>query len=177
MPSPETLAHVVFKTNDVSLLRDWWCNALEAKVQYGTEDLCFLAYDEEHHRIAIFKAGDYIAHDRNSVGLDHIAFTFADLGELIKTYERLSLADIRPWWEIRHGPTLSIYYRDPDGNQVEFQVDVFKTAEEANEYMYGPEFSANPIGVEFHMADVVRDFKAGVPEETLLRRPNTIATA
>lgn len=38
-----------------------------------------------------------------------------------------------------HGPTTSLYYRDPDGNQIETQVDNFETAEEATAFMNSPE--------------------------------------
>ena len=49
---------------------------------------------------------------------------------------------------IRHGLTLSLYYRDPDGNGLEFQIDLMG-AEDANEFMSGPAFAANPIGEPF----------------------------
>ncbi|MFE2716507.1 VOC family protein [Streptomyces mirabilis] len=172
MPSPQKLAHVVFQTNDVARLRDWWCNLLEAKVQFGSEDVAFLAFDQEHHRIAMAKFGDHELHQPNTMGMHHVAFTYANLGELIYTYERLRDQDILPWWQIRHGPTLSVYYRDPDGNQAELQVDVYDTVEEANAFMYGPEFAANPIGIEFEMEDVVRLHKEGVPDAELVRRPD-----
>jgi len=48
---------------------------------------------------------------------------------------------------INHGMTLSAYYRDPDGNQVETQVDTL-TLEEADVFMASPVFAANPIGIE-----------------------------
>ena len=49
---------------------------------------------------------------------------------------------------VRHGPTLSLYYRDPDHNGLEFQVDLLE-AEDANRFMRGPAFAANPIGEPF----------------------------
>jgi len=173
MPSPTKLAHVVLQTNDVRRLSAWWCNVLEAKVQYGNERIAFLAYDDEHHRVAMLTFGDgYGPRDAGALGMHHVAFTFANLRELIATYERLRDENILPWWQIRHGPTLSLYYRDPDGNQAEFQVDTYDTVAEANEFMYGPQFAANPIGIEFDMEDVARQCRAGVPEKLLLLRPD-----
>jgi hypothetical protein len=78
---------------------------------------------------------------------------------------------IAPYWPIRHGPTLSLYYKDPDGNRIEFQVDCFATADEANAYMRGDGFSSNPIGVNFDPDELVEQFKKGVPEQQLLARP------
>jgi hypothetical protein len=47
--------------------------------------------------------------------------------------------------------TLSLYYRDPDGNGLEFQIDLMR-ADDANEFMSGPAFAANPIGEPFDPA-------------------------
>ena len=41
---------------------------------------------------------------------------------------RLKDTGITPYWCINHGFTLSMYYRDPDQNQVELQVDLFDSA-------------------------------------------------
>ncbi|XVQ06444.1 VOC family protein [Spirillospora sp. CA-255316] len=163
---------MVLQTSDVPRLRDWWCNVLEAKVQYGNDLVAFLAFDHEHHRIAMVRLDDCEPRVANAAGLHHIAFTYANLGDLITTYERLRDQDILPWWPIRHGPTLSLYYRDPDGNQAELQVDAYDTVEEANEFMNGPQFAANPIGIDFDMEDVIRDYRGGVPEKQLLLRPD-----
>ncbi len=50
---------------------------------------------------------------------------------------------IEPYWCVHHGLTVSMYYADPDGNQMEFQVDAFESMEEAGEYVYmrGPEMA------------------------------------
>jgi hypothetical protein len=48
---------------------------------------------------------------------------------------------------VHYGITMSMYYADPDGNQIE-QVDAFASSNDANRYMLGPHFEANPIGVE-----------------------------
>lgn len=171
MTSPIKLAHVVFQTNQIPEMRDFWCELLEAQVQFENEAACFIRYDDEHHRVALLNLDKYGPLDRGLAGLHHAAFTYESLAELVATYERLRERGMSPWWSIRHGPTLSIYYKDPDGNRAELQVDVYKTAEEANEYMLGPEFAANPVGIEFDPEDLVRDFHAGVPEKELLARP------
>jgi catechol-2,3-dioxygenase len=175
MPAPIKLAHVVFQTNRIPELRDFWCGLLEGKVQFENEATCFICYDEEHHRVALLNLDTYQPLDRAKSGMHHVAFTYASLADLIGTYERLRDRNILPWWTIRHGPTLSMYYQDPDGNRAELQVDVYATAQEANEYMLGPEFGANPIGVEFDPEDLVAKFHAGAPEQELLVRPPQLA--
>jgi hypothetical protein len=57
--------------------------------------------------------------------------------------------------------TFSYYYKDPDGNHVELQVDNFGAWEKSAEWMRtSPEFAANPIGV-FVDPDKVADAAAG----------------
>ena len=43
---------------------------------------------------------------------------------------------VKPYFQINHGMTLSAYFRDPDGNQVETQVDTL-TLEEAEREVRG----------------------------------------
>ena len=77
------------------------------------------------------------------------AFTYSTLGDLIGTYKRLQAMGIRPTVTIDHGPTTSMYYTDPDGNNIELQVDNFETAEEAQEFFESDAFAKNPVGVLF----------------------------
>lgn len=42
-----------------------------------------------------------------------------------------------------------MYYRDPDGNKVELQVDNFDLPEEADSFLRSSLFIKNPIGTDF----------------------------
>jgi len=53
---------------------------------------------------------------RAEVGVNHVAYTYANLGDLLDTYARLKQLGITPYWPIHHGVTLSFYYQDPDWN-------------------------------------------------------------
>ena len=75
------------------------------------------------------------------VGVNHVGYTFSSVRELLETYERLKGLGITPYWQVHHGLTLSTYYRDPDGNRMEFQVDCFANAEEAHAYMQSEVFT------------------------------------
>jgi hypothetical protein len=65
-----------------------------------------------------------------------------------------------------------MYYADPDGNRIEFQVDNFATAEEAKAFCALPEFRENSVGVEFDPEELLRRLTAGESEAALKRRPN-----
>jgi len=64
----------------------------------------------------------------------------------------------------------SVYFRDPDGNRIELQIDNFATAAEGQAWMHSPAFDRNPIGVEFDPDDLVRKFQAGIPVAELVIR-------
>ncbi len=104
------------------------------------------------------------------VGLHHTAFTYGSVGDLLHTYRRLKGRGIEPYWTINHGPTTSMYYRDPDGNRIELQIDNFATAEEGQAWMHSPAFDRNPIGVEYDPDELVRKFRSGVPVADLVVR-------
>lgn len=65
---------------------------------------------------------------------------------------------------------MSIYYEDPDGNQIETQVDSFEDPEEATKFMASEEFAENPIGVDFDPEELIRRLQAGESEESLKKR-------
>ena len=67
---------------------------------------------------------------------------------------------------------MSMYYRDPNGNHIEIQADVFETAEEATQYMSGPEYGENPLGADFDPEDILRRLNNGEDEKSLMKRPN-----
>ena len=169
--APTKFAHFVLKTARFEEVIAWYRAVLQARVVSRNEMLCFLSYDEEHHRLAIANVPQATDMPHGSAGVDHVAYTYSGLGELLATYRRLKAAGIEPVWCINHGPTTSMYYRDPDGLRVELQIDNFATDAELNAYFTSAEFQQNPIGVIYDPDDLARRYEAGVPLDELLRRP------
>jgi catechol 2,3-dioxygenase-like lactoylglutathione lyase family enzyme len=170
--SPARLAHVVLRTSQFDALVNWYTTVLGAKTAFSNGALAFLSYDEEHHRIAVLSMPDLKRQPEGETGVHHFAFTYASLADLVSTYERLDALDIRPVLCINHGPTTSMYYADPDGNQIELQVDNYDTVEAAAEFFYSPAFAMNPIGVDFDPKDLARRFHAGEDDASIKRRPD-----
>jgi catechol-2,3-dioxygenase len=168
--APAKFAHVVFRTRQKDAMVAWWTTVLQAKVQHENAILAFLTYDDEHHRVAMLQLPDLPDRPEGSVGLEHVAYTYASLGDLLDTYERLRDHGIEPYWTINHGPTTSLYYRDPDGNQVELQIDNFPTAEALNAFFHSDTFARNPIGVNFDPERLVARYRAGDPVEELVQQ-------
>lgn len=177
MSKPVKFAHVVYRTRRFDEMLTWYLTVFEANVQYQNDALAFLTYDDEHHRFAFVNLdvlapdGEGPQHPANAT-VEHVAYTYASLEELLATYERLKRLDIEPYWAIHHGMTVSLYYGDPDGNQMEFQIDCFDTVEDANAYMHGPDYARNPIGVEIDPAAMTAHVRDGRSVAELMARPD-----
>jgi catechol 2,3-dioxygenase-like lactoylglutathione lyase family enzyme len=168
--TPVKFGHVVLRTGDMPRLRDWYLHVLNARVSYQNDQVSFLTYDDEHHRVGIVQFPEIGAGSGQGAGLEHLSFTYRGLGALLATYRRLKVSTIEPFWTINHGPTISMYYRDPDDNKVELQVDIFATIEATNQFLdrYYPE---NFMGIIFDPEQMIRDYERGMPLEDLYRRP------
>ncbi len=166
MVSPAKLAHVALKTNDIETSKAWFKTVLEAEPVFENDMLCFLTYDDEHHRVVLAQDDGYEP-GGPSAGLHHVSFTYARLDDLFDTYERLKAEGIEPHQCINHGPTLSMYFLDPMQNHVELQVDTM-TMEDAIEFAKSDAFQANPIGIEFDPDELNARRKSGEAQESLM---------
>lgn len=160
---PTKFAHVVLRTSRFEEMKRWWCTVLEAHVVFENPMLAFITYDDEHHRLALVNLPGLSDRPEQSCGLEHLAYTYASLGDLLETYVRLRDGGITPYWCINHGPTTSMYFRDPDGNQVELQVDNFPSVEALNAWFRTDAFAKNPIGVDYDPEKLLARFRAGEP--------------
>lgn len=173
MAKPHKLAHIVYQTRRYEEMIAWYQNVFEADVVHQDPALAFLTYDDEHHRLAFANLDvlkgealeGEVAH--GELGVNHVAFTFERLGDLLETYARLKSNGTMPYWPIHHGPTLSLYYQDPDGNRLEFQVDALPL-EEAVAFMKSEVFADNPLGVVIDPENLLERYRAGTPEAELL---------
>lgn len=176
MAKPVKFAHVVYQTRRFDEMIEWYRTVFEAEVVHRDPALAFMTYDDEHHRFAfanldLMKPEAQNMGERGDIGVNHVAYTYADAGELMKTYARLKAAGILPYWPVHHGVTLSLYYKDPDGNRMEFQVDC-GTVEEANAFMASDTFSQNPVGVSYDPDRLLEQFESGVSVDRLVQRPD-----
>jgi catechol 2,3-dioxygenase-like lactoylglutathione lyase family enzyme len=175
MVKPVKFAHVVYMTRRYEQMIAWYRDVFEAEVVYENPALAFLTYDDEHHRFAfanldVLKPGGTSLDARGEIGVNHVAYTYGSVGDLLNTYARLKRSGIMPYWPVHHGTTLSLYYADPDGNRMEFQVDV-GTVEQATALMKTASFAANPVGVMYDPDELLARFEHGEEEGSLLAMP------
>jgi catechol 2,3-dioxygenase len=144
------LHHVTLKTTRVQEMIDWYATAVGMMPNHQSRFGAWMTNDAANHRVALL-AHPALCDDPDKVphtGMHHLAFEYADVGQLLDTYDRLRDDDIRPHACLDHGLTTSLYYLDPDGNSVELQADNFGDWAASTEWMRtAPEFQENPIGV------------------------------
>jgi len=171
MPTPK-LAHVVYRTRRMDEMLAWYSAVFGAAIVYRNPALAFLTFDEEHHRFAfadltvVAPESDAVA--QAPVGLDHVAFEVPSLGALLESWENLKAKGIEPYWCVNHGMSASLYYADPDGNQIEFSVDCFESKAECSDYFAGDAIGSNPVGTEYDPADWLAQLRRGKSERELL---------
>ena len=169
-PVPSKMAHFVLRCTRYREVVDWHLKVFQARVVHGNDVLTFITYDDEHHRAAFVKVDGLVPRPDNCVGMDHIAYSYRTISELLMHYQRLKGLEILPVWAINHGPTTSLYYRDPEGTMIEFQVDNFATHDEAAAYFKTSNFEENPIGVEFDPDVMVQLWQAGASDAQLAKQ-------
>ena len=163
---PQRFVHVVYRTRRFEQMLNWYKAVFDAKIQHQNPAIAFLTYDDEHHRfaflnMAVVQPEGAQKEKEGLIGVDHLAYTYSSIDDLLENYVQLKAKRIVPYWCVHHGITVSMYYADPDGNQMEFQVDSYGSNEEANDFMAGPGFGANPIGVEYNPEELLAQKQSG----------------
>lgn len=141
--SPSSFAHVVLRTGNLKKMAEFYTKFLGGRIAHQNDFISFITYDEEHHRVALIEVSGTTPKINTSCGLEHVAYTYVTLTELLLAYRQRLKVGIQPVWSVNHGPTTSIYYKDPDGNMIETQVDNFDTVEAADDFMKSKAFGEN----------------------------------
>lgn len=173
MSAPNKFCHVVYRTYRFDEMVSWYQRVFLAQAQYQDAKLAFLTYDDEHHRFAFVNLGaepsDASAKPASKAGVAHLAYAWESLDSYMDAYKRLRNAGVRPSLPIKHGLTLSMYYDDPDGNALEFQIDLM-SSDEANAFMRSDAFQNNPIGEKFDPEALHARYEAGEFVDDLIFR-------
>ena len=122
----ESLGHVVIKVRDVERSEAFYHGVLGLPIvaRNARSTMTFFSLGD-HHDFAVVGLGDDAeSPGAKSVGLAHVAFKIGDSLDQLKDAKRhLDEAGI-PCAPVDHEVTQSLYFADPDGNQVELYGDV-----------------------------------------------------
>ena len=144
--------HVTIKTSRLQEMVDWYGLVVGTKVTFQDANNAWTTNDAANHRVAFLSVpglADDTEKSRHN-GMHHSAFEYASFADLMASYHRMKGEGIVPAFCLDHGLTISLYYKDPEGNFVELQSDNFGDWALSSEYMRNsPEFRRSPIGTFF----------------------------
>ena len=127
MIHPERIAHVVIKVRDLERSRKFYTEVLGMQVMKDVPQInaAFLSFNgQDHHEVALFQVGPQAEGPRmNQVGLLHFAFRLRSEEELQAAYQEFKEKGVPVTFTVNHGVTKSIYFHDPDGNELEVYSD------------------------------------------------------
>ena len=111
--APRKFSRVVLKTTMARFddMVGFWTTMTNGvcalRTQNADSGLALIAYDDEHHRMAIVGSSTDVSAERRpgDSGLDHVAFSFDTLDALMEQYARLrDEHGIRPSWSVPPKP-------------------------------------------------------------------------
>lgn len=127
MIKAERIGHVVLKVRDLERSRAFYTELLgmDVMMEIPAIPAVFLANNRrDHHEIALFQVGPEAEDLRpNQIGLSHVAFRLRNEEELRAAYQEFKEKHVPISFTVDHGVTKSVYFRDPDGYELEVYCD------------------------------------------------------
>jgi catechol 2,3-dioxygenase len=173
------LQHVGLVTADLERMADWYVKVVGVRLVHLSghpmgEDVSdvkvragWFTNDAANHRIAIIEMPGmtFDAERARHTRLQHIAFEYRTLDELLGTYARLRNLGILPLRVIDQGAQTALYYEDPDRNSVELNVSNFGDYGDnwtsINHMQTSADFARRPLGVDVDPERLITAREAG----------------
>jgi catechol 2,3-dioxygenase len=168
------LQHFGLTTANLEAMIAWYHQVLGMTVNHrsaaptGAEraplSAAWLSNDEVNHRIAFVELpGLTVDLDKSRhARLQHVAFEYQTIDDLLGTYARLKGLGILPALAADQGLQTAFYYSDPDQNSVELNVNNYGNEWTATEHIKtSPSFAARPMGAYVDPEKMIAARKAG----------------
>ena len=127
MIHPERIAHVVLKVRNLDQSWKFYTETLGMQVMKHVPEIrgVFLSFrGRDHHEIALIEVGaDAPLPKPNQAGLLHVAFRLRNEEDLRAAYQELKEKNVPVNFTVNHGVSKSVYFQDPDGNELEVYTD------------------------------------------------------
>ena len=122
------VGHLVLKVKDLERSRRFFTEILAfSQVGDNGRGMLFFSTDvvDNHHMLAIRQAKEGSPMpDLEQIGMEHVSFEVASFAELQEVYQRFKENNVKIRHTVFHGVAKSIYFFDPDGNQLEVYCNV-----------------------------------------------------
>jgi catechol 2,3-dioxygenase len=181
-----TLHHFGVETRHLEQLVDWYGKVVGMVTVGSTAPgwgsgsavgmpaaAAFVSNDRAHHRMAIFEV-PHLQEDTDKgahVKLQHVAFEYATLDDLLTSYVRIKSLGIEPVLTMDRGPTIAFYYQDPDRNSAGLFADTLGDWDQSRQFTQSsPEFHQNPLGAPVDADQLVAARQAGMSFAELPQR-------
>lgn len=123
------LGHVQLRVRDLERSRRFYEGLLGLPVREAGRGVAFLGWGPGHHQLALHAVGqDAEPGPRGGAGLSHVAFEIEDRNALLRMYRTLAATGLRVS-AVDLGVSWSLYFHDPDGNEVEIYCDTRRVPE------------------------------------------------
>ena len=121
----ERVAHVVIKVRSLEKSLDFYTRILGLKVMGEIPPaVVFLSTGRDHHELGMAELGAEAPDSEFfRVGMEHFAFKLSSEDDLREAYETLLSENVEIAYTVNHGVTKSVYFFDPDGNELEVYAD------------------------------------------------------
>ena len=143
------LQHYGLTTANFDAMIEWYRKVVGVKVNHRSaapegaqrrapfSAVAFTSNDEVNHRVVFFEVPRVGADPDRSrhARVQHVAFEYQRLDDLLGTYVRLKGLDILPVYAFDEGFQAAFYYQDPDQNLVELNVNYYGDDWTATEHL------------------------------------------
>jgi catechol-2,3-dioxygenase len=162
VPSTLRIGEIVLKTGHYERMRAWYRAVLGIgpTVEHVRDEkngrfapfsrMCFFRLHLDHPQqemIVLFEVPATGGGNSADAGLHHMQLRDDSVVSLCRRYRRLRRDEVIPQRAMDHGPSTSLYYRDPDGNVVELAASNFTSSADMLASFETEAWLANPAGV------------------------------
>jgi len=158
------ITHIGLNVSDLRRSVEFYSKALGMTVMKSADGrFATVSFGYQHHDIALLPARGKPG-ESSPIGMHHFAIEVRDYGELVRFTGRLIDAGVPIERAIDHRTGIGVYLRDPDGNGIELWCENFPTMAKAIAFgeEMTEEFEENHIGYPLDIAQLYKDYQAGV---------------
>lgn len=137
--TPVRLGHAVIKVKDLEAAERFYVDLLGFELANKYPRMFFFRLNGDHHTLAVLKVDEDAAPPtENQVGLYHLAFQLESFEALKGVYRLLKDNNVPIRGTVTHTMSHSVYFKDPDGNEIEFYVDRYPEKDWTGQNWEGP---------------------------------------